>query len=123
MIAAASEHGYATERDTMRPKYCPRCGYEVAATGRYCSQCALPILPVERFYELDVSPRSRLIALVLCVLLGVLRVHRFYADRLPSGILWLCTGGLFGIGWLLDIILIATGHFRDCDGLPLLDWD
>ena len=107
----------------MRPKYCPRCGHELATAGRYCSQCAFPIAPDERYYDLDSSPRSRLIALILCVLLGYFGVHRFYVDRVPSGILWLLTGGLLGIGWFIDIILIATGNFLDCDGLPLLDWD
>jgi TM2 domain len=117
-------HDYATEPGMMRPKYCPRCGHELAAVGRYCSQCAFPIPPDERFYgDLDASPRSRLVALVLCALLGYLGVHRFYVGKLASGILWFFTGGLFVVGWLIDIIMIANGTFRDSEGLPLLDWD
>ena len=35
------------------------------------------------------------------------------------GLLYLFTLGLFGIGWLIDIILIAIGSFRDEFDLPL----
>jgi ribosomal protein L37E len=129
MIAVSSrdclrKHDYATEPDAMRPRYCPRCGHQLAAVERYCSQCAFPIAPDERLYDkLDASPQSRLVALVLCVLLGYLGVHRFYVGRVASGIIWFLTGGLLGIGYIIDIISISIGTFRDSDGLPLLDWD
>lgn len=32
--------------------------------------------------------------------------QRFYVGRPASGIVWLLTGGLFGIGWLIDFFLI-----------------
>ena len=31
-------------------------------------------------------------------------------------ILYLFTGGLFGIGWLIDLVKIATGKFTDKNG-------
>lgn len=34
--------------------------------------------------------------------LGVFGIHRMYLDKIGTGILWLFTGGLFGIGWLYD---------------------
>ena len=37
---------------------------------------------------------------------GVLGLHRFYLGRWVTGIIWLCTGGLFFIGALLDLVLI-----------------
>ena len=47
------------------------------------------------------------------------------ASRLETEIekLWLFTGGLFGIGYVVDAILIAAGNFRDSAGLPLIFWD
>ena len=69
-----------------------------------------------------VSDRRILVALLLCIFLGPLGIHRFYVGTVGTGILWLLTGGLFGIGWLIDLILIAAGVFRDGDGLPVREW-
>ena len=69
------------------------------------------------------SPKSRLVALLLCWFLGIFGAHRFYVGRIGSGVLYLCTEGLFGIGWLIDIILIATGEFTDDRGLKLIEWE
>ena len=40
--------------------------------------------------------------------------HRFYYGKPLSGALWFCTGGLCGIGWLIDVFLIP-GMDRDAD--------
>ena len=51
--------------------------------------------------------RSKLIAYLLWLPpLGIIGVHRFYCGRIGTGILWLLTGGLAGIGWLVDLFLI-----------------
>ena len=42
------------------------------------------------------------VAWVLQTFFGVFGLHRFYLGRWKSGLLWLCTGGVFGIGWLVD---------------------
>lgn len=74
-------------------------------------------------YDQRVSPKSRLVALLLCIFLGYLGVHHFYVNKVCLGILYLCTGGLFGIGVLVDFILILVGAFKDDRGLPLTEWD
>ncbi|EFC37105.1 predicted protein [Naegleria gruberi] len=38
--------------------------------------------------------------------IGLFGLHRFYLDSFILGIVWLVTGGLFGIGQLVDLILI-----------------
>lgn len=68
------------------------------------------------------SGKSRLAALLLCFFLGVLGVHRFYVGKVGTGILWLFTGGLFGIGVLVDFIIIAVGSFKDSNGNVVGNW-
>jgi TM2 domain-containing membrane protein YozV len=62
------------------------------------------------------SSKSKITTLILCILLGTLGVHRFYVGKVGTGIVWLLTLGIFGIGVLIDIIMIATGKFKDKQG-------
>lgn len=66
-----------------------------------------------------VSQKNQMVALLLCIFLGVLGAHRFYVGKIGTGLLYLFTGGLLGIGWIIDIILIAAGSFKDQFDLPL----
>jgi TM2 domain-containing membrane protein YozV len=60
--------------------------------------------------------KNKITALLLCIFLGGLGVHRFYVGKIGTGIVWLLTGGVFGIGWIIDIIMIAVGKFKDKQG-------
>lgn len=66
-----------------------------------------------------VSRKNKTTALLLCIFLGAFGAHKFYVGKLGIGLLYLFTGGLFGIGWVIDIILVACGSFTDEFGLPL----
>ena len=74
-------------------------------------------------------------SLLLCIFLGMLGIHRFYAGKIISAIVILITTLFifiiipiitFGIGiifWfipplieLIDIIIIVTGNFKDSQG-------
>lgn len=41
---------------------------------------------------------------IVCFFFGWLGVHKFREKRTGMGILYLCTGGIFGIGWCYDIV-------------------
>ncbi len=52
-----------------------------------------------RFAE---GPYDYSVAWILQMFLGLLGIHRFYLGKIFTGLLWLFTGGLCGIGWLYD---------------------
>lgn len=63
--------------------------------------------------------KNWLVTLLLCIFLGYLGIHRFYTGHILIGVIQLLTGGGFGIWVLIDLILIATGQYRDANGQPL----
>ena len=69
------------------------------------------------------SDKSRGIAFILAMVLGVFGAHRFYVGKIGSGILMACTLGGLGIWYLYDVILIASGQFTDAEGQRVLRWD
>lgn len=71
---------------------------------------------------MSTSSKSRLAATLLCLFLGELGIHRFYVGKIGTGILWLFTAGLFGIGLIVDFILIVCGQFKDANGNLITVW-
>jgi hypothetical protein len=69
------------------------------------------------------SDKSRAVALVLGLVLGVFGAHRFYVGKIGTGLLMLCTAGGLGIWYLVDNIMIASGGFRDAEGRLITRWD
>lgn len=62
------------------------------------------------------SEKDWLVTLLLSLFVGSLGIHRFYVGKIGTGILQLITVGGCGIWTLIDIIMIATGNFKDKDG-------
>lgn len=63
-----------------------------------------------------VSGKSKGTTAVLCFFLGLFGIHRFYVGKIGTGIFWMLTGGLFGLGAIIDFIMIICGSFKDKDG-------
>lgn len=62
------------------------------------------------------SSKSPAVASLLCVFLGYFGVHRFYVGKIGTGVLQLLTFGGFGIWYLIDVVMIAFGEFKDAQG-------
>lgn len=69
------------------------------------------------------SDKSRTMALALSAILGVFGAHRFYVGKTETAILMLITMGGLGVWWMIDLIIIAAGGFRDAEGRLVKDWD
>ncbi len=108
---------------------CEYCGYvdntvqqntnNAVPNQQIIQQVIQPQVVVTNGVVAGVSRKSKTVALLLCIFLGYFGVHKFYVGKVGMGILYLLTMGLFGIGWIVDICLIATGSFKDEFDLPL----
>ena len=119
---------------------CQACGASMSSTATQCAYCGSYVDKIEKapseekvvvhhhhHYETaptpapskrdsEVSYRSKTVALLLCLFLGWLGVHRFYLGKIGTGILYALTTGFWGAGVLVDIIALACGKMRDKDG-------
>lgn len=62
------------------------------------------------------APQSRLVTIILCVFGGWFGIHRFYTGYPLTGILYLCTCGLFGVGVIVDLLWLIFGSYRNAQG-------
>lgn len=71
-----------------------------------------------------ISGKSRLAALLLCLFLGALGIHRFYVGKIGTGILMiiLMFTGVGEVWLLIDFIMIIAGAFTDKQGYKVKMW-
>lgn len=125
--------------------FCKQCGKQLSDEAKFCDACGTPTQdaphnsqPVQPNITIINSNantntntnvnanagfvyirKSKATALLLCLILGWAGAHRFYVGKTGTGLIWLCSFGLFFIGWLLDFIGILIGTFKDKNGQPL----
>ena len=89
--------------------FCPKCGRELYPGESICPACS----------TVFTSQYNRDTVMFLCIIgfLGLSGLHRFYVGRWKGGVLFLLTGGLFGIGTIIDLVKICQNKFEDDDGL------
>lgn len=102
--------------------YCPNCGKPVTGETNFCPECGAP-LKIANYQNQPSSNRTNedrwLIALILCILVGSLGVHRFYTGNIVTGVLMLITLGGCGVWTIIDLIMIAANTYRDGNGNTL----
>ncbi|MDR3367176.1 MAG: TM2 domain-containing protein [Prevotellaceae bacterium] len=95
--------------------FCPNCGNEISEKAIICVKCGVGL---KHMVEYD-NRKDWLTTLLLCIFIGGLGIHRFYTKSTGIGIIQLLTLGGCGIWWLIDLILIVSGSYRDGYGQPL----
>lgn len=105
-------------------KFCENCGEKIAIDAVLCPKCGAQVeeLKTEKNNNPNIVINNtnnnsmvnnvhskecdKWIAFLLCFFLGFFGAHKFYEGKIGLGIIYIFTFGLFGIGWLIDIIVI-----------------
>ena len=128
---------------SQETKYCKFCGQVIDADCVICPKCGKQVEEI-KYSRPDniiinnnnnasssasasamfgnasnVSPKSWLVTLLLCLVLGTIGIHRFYVGKIGTGILMilLLMTGISAIWAVIDLILIILGKFKDKQGL------
>lgn len=85
------------------PRLCGYCHHELDPGSNICPHCGIDQADVP---GVNGANKNTITELFLCIFLGIFGAHRFYVRKYGTAVLYLFTGGLFGIGWVIDIVLI-----------------
>lgn len=107
------------EETQVKTKFCKFCGEKIPEDAVICTNCGRQVEELKNSQSQVVinntntnvnkninqgcgRTKNKWIALILCMFLGFLGVHKFYEGKIMLGIVYLCTCGLFGIGLVID---------------------
>ncbi|MBQ6830030.1 MAG: TM2 domain-containing protein [Clostridia bacterium] len=107
-------------------KFCKHCGGKIPETAVICTLCGRQVEEMKTNEQpgivinnsnnnvntnqnaigaaIGMRSRNKWVAFCLCFFLGYFGAHKFYEGKGGTGILYIFTFGLFGIGWFVDCI-------------------
>lgn len=110
----------------VKTKFCKHCGGKIPEAAVICTLCGCQVEETKHAEQpnivinnsnanvntntnvagagLGVYAKNKWVAFFLCLFLGFVGAHKFYEGKGGMGVLYLFTGGLFGIGWFIDCI-------------------
>ena len=104
-------------------KFCKHCGERIAADAVICPKCGRQVEEVksDRTGNVIINNNNSVnnsagiryghccnkwVALLLCLFFGFIGAHKFYEGKIGTGLLYIITFGVFGLGWLIDVFNI-----------------
>ena len=108
-------------------KFCKHCGQTIPNEAVICTHCGCQVEEMRsnaaanqpiiinnnnnnnnnNFVGVPMGrQKNKWVAVLLCLFAGGIGAHRFYEGKIGTGILYLFTAGLFGVGALIDLIIL-----------------
>ena len=114
-------------------KFCKYCGEKIPEDAIICTKCGRQVEELKRNNENNQiiinnnnsasaaasasavatgygyghgKQKNKWVALVLCIF--TICGHKFCEEKISLGLVYLFTAGLFGIGWIIDIISLLS---------------
>lgn len=107
-------------------KYCKHCGELIDKDAVICVKCGKQVEELHSDKNIIINnsasasssasaintmphsgkQKNKWVSFLLCFFLGAIGAHKFYEGKTGMGILYICTFGLFGIGALIDLIVL-----------------
>ena len=115
----------------MEEKFCKHCGEKIPSDAVICTHCGRQVEELKGSEQPNIvinnsnansnvntntnvnagfvgRAKNKWVALLLCIFFGALGAHKFYEGKIGMGILYLFTGGLFFVGWIIDIFVLLA---------------
>lgn len=109
-----------------KTKFCKHCGEKIPEDAVICTKCGRQVEELKKQEKEQIvinntnsninsnvnvnsngrigKPLNKWVALALCFFFGFLGAHKFYEGKNGMGVLYIFTGGLCGVGILIDFI-------------------
>lgn len=78
------------------------CTFGLFFIGWIVDLFLIPSMDAKADMRYDAGPLDYNLAWAFLTFFGILGVHRFYMGKWVTGLLYLCTGGLLGVGYIYD---------------------
>lgn len=90
------------ENTSVATKFCKHCGEKIAAEAIVCPKCGCQVENLGTDYDKPTAgSKDKVVAALLCFFLGMFGAHKFYENKVGTGILYLLT---CLIGWVLFFV-------------------
>ena len=135
MTFTECHYGGNNMETTEKTKFCKHCGAKIPEDAVLCTACGRQVEKLEGQNTPNTTPNivinnanssqnintnanfngmygirmcNKWIALALCFFGGIFGFHKFYEGKIGMGVFYLCTFGFFGIGVVIDFIVLLA---------------
>lgn len=125
------EQTQTVQEPAQKTKFCKHCGGKIPEAAVICTLCGCQVEEIKKPEQPNIvinnsnantnvntnqnnigtnrgRAKNKWVAFFLCLFMGFFGAHKFYEGKAGMGIIYLFTGGLFCIGWIIDLIALLA---------------